>query len=157
MHFSQTCNLPIDNGIKVRYNKGTTKKQHRQQAKVLKTERRKKHMKKFTGIVVNEKTINTAEYLMHIYPEQDRLINELLDCITYGIACREDACTYIHGINAVMTKLFNAIDNEAFDDRDVSDAEYAEIITEIKEIFTHLDGFINDYINELIYTFGIDE
>ena len=114
-------------------------------------------MKKFTGIVASEKAINTAEILRCEYPEQDRLINELIDFITYGIACREDACTYIHAINAVMSELFNAIDNEAFDDRDVSDAEYAEIITEIKKIYAGLDSFIDEYINELIYTFGIDE
>ena len=114
-------------------------------------------MKKFTGIIANEKAIDTAECLMRIYPEQDRLINELLDCITYGIACREDACTYIHSINDVMDELFNAIKEEALDDRDVSDAEYAEIITEIKEIAAELDSFMDDYINELIYTFGINE
>ena len=114
-------------------------------------------MKKFTGIVASEKAINTAELLRCEYPEGDKFINELLDCITYGIACREDACTYIHAINAVMSELFYNIENDPLDDRDVSDKEYSEIITELKEIFTELDGFINEYINELIYTFGINE
>ena len=114
-------------------------------------------MKKFTGIIASAKAIESAEYLCRIYPEQDRLINELIDCITYGITCKEDACTYIHAINAVMSELFYNIENEAFDDRDISDKEYSEIITELKEIFTELDSFINEYIDELTYTFGINE
>ena len=114
-------------------------------------------MKKFTGIVASEKTVDTIELLRREYPEGDKLLNELLDCITYGIACRDDAYTYIHGINALMSELFYNIDSEAFDDRDVTDVEYAEIITEIKKIYTELDGFINEYIDELTYTFGIDE
>ena len=56
-----------------------------------------------------------------------------------------------------MTEIFNAIKEEAFDDRDITDAEYAEIITEIKDIATELDSYIDDYINELVYTFGINE
>ena len=114
-------------------------------------------MKKFTGIVANEKTVATIELLRCEYPEADRLINEILDCITYGITCREDACTYTHAINAAMDELFYNIENDSLDDRDVSDVEYAEIITEIKEIYTELNSLINDYINELIYTFGINE
>ena len=114
-------------------------------------------MKKFTGIVASEKAINTAEFLRCEYPEQDKLINELIDFITYGITCRDDAYTYIHGINALMSELFYNIQEEALDDRDVTDAEYAEIITEIKKTAAELDSFINDYINELIYTFGINE
>lgn len=114
-------------------------------------------MLKFTGIVASEKTVVTIELLRREYPESEKILNELLDCITYGITCREDACTYIHAINAAMEELFYTIKEEAFDDRDVSDVEYAEIITEIKEIYTDLDGLINDYINELIYTFGINE
>lgn len=114
-------------------------------------------MKKFTGIVASEKAINTAEFLRCEYPEQDRVINELIDCITYGITCKDDAYTYIHAINAVMSELFYNIENDALDDRDVSDKEYSEIITEIKKIYIDLDGFINEYIDELIYTFGINE
>lgn len=114
-------------------------------------------MKKFAGIVASEKTISTAEFLRCEYPEQDRLINELIDSITYGISCKEDACTYIHAINALMNELFNAIDNEAFDDRDVTDAEYAAAISEIKGIAVELESYIDEYINELIYTFGINE
>ena len=114
-------------------------------------------MRKFSGIVASEKTVDTIEFLRCEYPEGDKLLNELLDCITYGINCREDACTYTHAINAVMSELFYNIENEAFDDRDVSDAEYAAVISEIKEIFSQLDGFINEYIDELTYTFGIDE
>lgn len=114
-------------------------------------------MKKFTGIIASEKTISAAELLRCEYPEGDKLLNELLDFVTYGITCREDALTYIHAINALMSELFSNIENDSLDDRDVSDAEYAEIISEIKEIFSQLDGFINEYIDELTYTFGINE
>lgn len=114
-------------------------------------------MKKFTGIIASEKAVESAEHLAHIYPEQDRLINELIDYITYGIACKEDACTYIHAINAVMDELFNTINSDVLDDRDVSDAEYAAAISEIKNTAARLDSFIDDYIQDLICEFGIDE
>ena len=114
-------------------------------------------MKKFTGIVASEKTVEAIELLRAEYPEGDKLLNELFDCITYGIACREDACTYTHAINAAMDELFYSIENDSLDDRDLSDAEYAEIITEIKGIAVELDSFINEYIDELAYTFGINE
>ena len=114
-------------------------------------------MKKFTGIIASEKTINTAEHLSRIYPEQDRLINELIDSITYGVTDKDDAYTYIHLADNLMSELFYNIKNDSLDGRDVSDAEYAAIITEIKDIAAELDSFINEYINELIYTFGINE
>ena len=114
-------------------------------------------MKTFTGIVASEKAINTAEYLSRIYPEQDRLINELIDSVTYGVTDKADALTYIHVADDLMSELFHAIREEAFDDRDVSDAEYGEIISEIKNTAVKLDSFIDEYINELIYTFGINE
>lgn len=114
-------------------------------------------MKKFTGIVANEKTVESIELLRREYPEGDKLLNDLLDCITYGITCREDACTYTHAINAAMDELFYNIENDSLDDRDLSDAEYAAIITEIQGIAAELDSFINEYINELVYTFGINE
>ena len=112
-------------------------------------------MKKFTGIIANEKAIEVAEYLARIYPEQDRLINELIDYVTYGIACRDDAYTYIHIIDDAMTKICNAIRNESFDDRDLSDAEYEHAIDEIKEVAAELESFIDDYIDDLICEFGL--
>lgn len=114
-------------------------------------------MKTFTGIIASEKAINTIELLRCEYPEGEKLINELVDCITYGIACKEDACTYTHAINAIMAELFYNIENDSLDDRDVSDKEYSEIITEIKDIYIDLDGLINEYVTDLIYNFGIDE
>lgn len=112
-------------------------------------------MKKFTGIVANEKTIEVAEYLARIYPEQDKLINELIDYVTYGIACRDDAYTYIHIIDDAMTEICSAIRNESFDDRDLSDAEYEHAIDEITEVVTELDSDIDDYMNDLICEFGL--
>ena len=112
-------------------------------------------MKKFTGIIASAKAIETAEYLCRIYPEQDRVINELIDSITYGVTDKEDAYTYIHLADDLMSELFNAIREEAFDDRDVSDVEYAAIITEIKGIATELDSYIDDYINNLICEFDL--
>ena len=114
-------------------------------------------MEKFTGIIASEKAINIAEFLRCEYPEQDKLVNELIDFITYGITCRDDACTYIHAINAVMSELFYNIENDSLDDRDITDKEYSEIITEIKKTAAELDSFTDEYINELIYTFGVNE
>lgn len=112
-------------------------------------------MLKFTGIIASEKAINTAEYLMRIYPEQDRLINELIDSVTYGVTDKADALTYIHLADDLMSELFNAIRNESFDDRDLSDAEYEHAIDEITEVATELDSDIDDYMNDLICEFGL--
>ena len=112
-------------------------------------------MKKFTGIVASEKTVEAIELLRAEYPEGDKLLNELFDCITYGIACREDACTYTHAINAAMDELFYSIENDSLDDRDLSDAEYAAAISEIKGIAADLDSYIDDYINDLICEFDL--
>ena len=112
-------------------------------------------MKKFTGIIASEKALESAEYLMRIYPEQDRLINELIDSVTYGVTDKADALTYIHAADDLMTEIFNAIDDEAFDDRDLSDAEYAAAISEIKGIAADLDSYIDDYINDLICEFDL--
>ena len=114
-------------------------------------------MKKFTGIVASEKTLDAIELMRCEYPEGDKLLNELFDCVTYGITCKEDACTYTHAINAVMDELFNTINSDVLDDRDITDVEYAEIITEIKGIYADLDSFIDDYIQDLICEFGINE
>lgn len=112
-------------------------------------------MKKFTGIVASEKAINTAEYLSRIYPEQDKLINELIDSVTYGVTDKADALTYIHLADDLMSELFHAIREEAFDDRDFSDAEYEHAIDEITEVATELDSDIDDYMNDLICEFGL--
>ena len=112
-------------------------------------------MLKFTGIVASEKAVESAEYLMRIYPEQDRLINEIIDSITYGVTDKEDAFTYIHVADDLMTELFNAIHNEAFDDRDISDAEYEHAIDEIKDIASELESYIDDYIDDLICEFDL--
>ena len=112
-------------------------------------------MKKFTGIIASEKAIETAEYLSRIYPEQAQLINELIDCITYGITDKADALTYIHLADDLMSELFHAIREEAFDDRDFSDAEYEHAIDEITEVATELDIYIDDYMNDLICEFGL--
>lgn len=112
-------------------------------------------MKKFTGIIANEKAIEVAEYLARIYPEQDSLINELIDSITYGVTDKADALTYIHAADDLMSELFHAIREEAFDDRDLSDAEYEHAIDEIKDIATELDSYIDDYIDDLICEFDL--
>ena len=112
-------------------------------------------MLKFSGIVANEKTIESAKYLCRIYPEQDRLINDLIDSVTYGVTDKEDALTYIHLADSLMTEIFNAIREEVFDDRDFSDAEYEHAIDEIKDVAAELDSYIDDYINNLICEFDL--
>ena len=112
-------------------------------------------MLKFSGIVASTKTIETAEYLIHIYPEQDRLINELIDSVTYGVTDKADALTYIHVADDLMTELFHAIREEAFDDRDITDAEYEHAIDEITDVAAELDSYIDDYMNDLICEFGL--
>ena len=112
-------------------------------------------MKKFTGIIASEKAVESAEHLAHIYPEQDSLINELIDSITYGVTDKADALTYIHLADDLMSELFNAIKEEAFDDRDFSDAEYEHAIDEITAVAVELDSYIDDYMNDLICEFDL--
>ena len=123
--------------------------------KVVKTEKRKNTMTTFTGIIASQKAIETAEYLSRIYPEQDRLINELIDSVTYGVTDKADALTYIHAAGDIMSELFHAIKEEAFDDRDLSDAEYEHAIDEITEVAVELDSYIDDYMNDLICEFDL--
>ena len=112
-------------------------------------------MLKFSGIVASDKAIESAEYLSRIYPEQAKLINELIDSVTYGVTDKADALTYIHAAGDIMAELFNAIHNEAFDDRDLSDAEYEYAIDEITEVAAELDNYIDDYIDDLACEFGL--
>ena len=103
------------------------------------------------------KTVNNIEKLRAIYPEQGSLIDEMLDCALYEICDVDDVVTYLHEMNIVMNKLFEAIDIEAFDNRELSDKEYAAIVNEIEKIATDIDSDIDEYINYLMYIYDIDD
>ena len=101
------------------------------------------------------KIVNNIEKLRAIYPEQGNLIDKMLECALYEICDIEDVITYLHEMNIVMDKLFEAIDIEAFDNRELSDKEYATIINEIEKIATDIDSDIDEYINYLMYIYDI--
>ena len=101
------------------------------------------------------KIANNIEKLRAIYPEQDNLMDEMLECVMYDIRDIEDVITYLHEMNIIMNKLFEAIDIEAFDNRELSNKEYAAIINEIEKIATDIDSDTDEYIDYLIYIYNI--
>lgn len=103
------------------------------------------------------KIVNNIEKLRAIYPEQGNLIDKMLECALYEICDVEDIITYLHEMNIVMDKLFEAIDIEAFDNRELSDKEYAVIINEIEKIATDIDSDTDEYINYLMYIYDIHD
>ena len=98
--------------------------------------------------LINE-VINSIETLRIAYPEKDRFIDEVLECALGDIYDASDALTYIHTVNAVMIKLFDTIDLEELNDRDISDREYSEIITDIKLKAEEVDSALYDYIDAI--------
>ena len=101
------------------------------------------------------KIVNNIEKLRAIYPEQGNLIDDMLECALYDICDIEDIITYLHEMNIIMDKLFEAIDIEAFDNRELSDKQYATIINEIEKIATDIDSDTDEYINCLMYIYDI--
>ena len=99
--------------------------------------------------------LNNIEKLRAVYPEQGNLIEKMLECALYEICDVEDIITYLHEMNIVMDKLFEAIDIEAFDNRELSDKEYSAIINEIEKIATDIDSDIDEYTNYLMYIYDI--
>ena len=97
-----------------------------------------------------DSVLENIEDLRKAYPEQDRLINELYNCATYYIYDSVDAMSYMHEIDKVMSQLFDIIDNENFDDRDLSDKDFAEVITNIKRIAENIDISIYEYVQYVI-------
>ena len=103
------------------------------------------------------KILNNIEKLRAVYPEQGDLIDEMLECALYEICDIEDVITYLHEMNIIMNKLFEAIDIEAFDNRELSNKEYAAIINEIEKIATDIDSDMDEYINYLMYIYDIHD
>ena len=101
------------------------------------------------------KIVNNIEKLRAIYPEQDALIDEMLECVVYDICGADDVISYMHETNAILKELFNAIDIEAFDNRELSDDEYAATVREIEEIAINIESCIDEYIDHLLYIYHI--
>ena len=97
------------------------------------------------------------EELLQAYPEQEKLINELFHCATYDIYDSVDAMTYINIVNAEMIKLFDIIDLEDFNDRDITDKEFGEIISNIKRIAENIDIAIYEYVQYVLEDYRIEE
>ena len=120
-----------------------------------KLNKQKEGSKTMTREKALNKIVNNIEKLRAIYPEQNKLIDDMLECALYDICDVEDIITYLHEMNIIMDKLFEAIDIEAFDNRELSDKEYAAIINEIEKIATDIDSDTDEYINYLMYIYDI--
>ena len=102
-----------------------------------------------------EKRINE---LKAVYPEQIGLIDELADCATsarYGFFDDEEALATVHEIDDLLEELWEVVYNENFDDRDLTDKEFAKVITDIKDKVARLESVINDYREDLIIKFDL--
>ena len=103
------------------------------------------------------KILNNIEELRAAYPEQDRFIDKIYDCVTYEIYDKEDAISYICENENIMHKLFEIIDNENFDNRDITDEEFGKIITNIKSIAENLDIAIYDYVEYISEKYNLND
>lgn len=92
------------------------------------------------------------------YPEQDKLINDLLNdmlYLRYDIADAQDALTAIHTVRDSLNALWDAVDMEDFNDRDISDEAFAKIIVNIKNTLTALEWIIDSDIQDTIYEYDL--
>ena len=101
------------------------------------------------------KIVNNINELSALYPEQDNLIDKMLECVMHDICDVDDVISYRHEINTIMNELFDAIDIEAFDNRELSDKEYAVTISKIEKIAVSIDTCIDEYIDYLIDIYHI--
>lgn len=102
-----------------------------------------------------EKRINE---LKAVYPEQIRLIDEVADCAytaAYGFLDDEEALATVHEIDDLLEELWEVVYNENLDDRDLTDKEFAKVITDIKDKVARLESVINDYREDLIIEFDL--
>lgn len=110
-----------------------------------------------TGYRTVKEIVKHIDELNKAYPEQEKFINELFNCAIYDVYDADDAKAYIHGINSAMDELFDIIENENFDDRNITDKEYSEIITDIKRIAENIDSAIIEYVGYLIDDYHLYE
>ena len=96
-----------------------------------------------------DEIVKDIKRLRIAYPEQTRFINELEKCVTANICDTIDAKVYIYKAKALMTALFDTIEDERFDDRCITDMQYAEVISKIKAVAVDLDAAVTDYIEFL--------
>lgn len=111
-------------------------------------------------MLVTRTTAEIEKYIEELrlaYPEQDKLIDEILHYARYDIYDSVDAMTYINIVNAEMIKLFNTIELEDFNDRDITDKEFSEIITNIKRIAENIDIAIYEYVQYVLEDYRLEE
>lgn len=92
------------------------------------------------------------------YPEQDKLINDLLNdalCLRYDVCDSADAITAIHTVRESLNALWNAVDMENLNDRDISDKAFAEIIVNIKNTLAAIEWIIDSDVQDAIYKYDL--
>ena len=98
-----------------------------------------------------------VEWLRKAYPEKSKLIDELEECVQYEIYDSTDAKTYIYEIDNAMIALYDAVNLEEFNDRLITNAQYADAITNIKDILNYIDFYIDDFKIHLNYIYSLDK
>lgn len=102
------------------------------------------------------KTIINA--LVAMYPEQDKLINEILENVEYlryDTFDSDDAITAIHIIDNITADFWEILENENLDSRDLSDMQYSIVITDIKQKAVELDAIIDNYRQDAISKYSL--
>ena len=98
-----------------------------------------------------------VEWLRKAYPEKSNLIDELVECVEYEIYDSTDAQTYIHEIDNAMIALYDAVELEEFNDRPLTNEQFTDAITNIKDILNYIDFYIDDYKMHLNYLYNLDD
>lgn len=96
--------------------------------------------------------------LIAMYPEQARLINEIMNNVEYlrdTVNTAEDALTAIHCIDDTTADFWEILENENLDSRDLTDIQYSIVITDIKEKTVELDALIDGYRQDAISKFNL--
>lgn len=91
--------------------------------------------------------------LLAQYPEQTQLINEISNSAEYlrdTVSTAEDALTAIRAVDDTTAELWEILENEKFNNRDLTDMQYSIVITDIKQKAVELDSVIDDYRQDAI-------
>lgn len=96
--------------------------------------------------------------LIAIYPEQEDLLEEMyadVEVLDLEVAKKRNVALGIWCVDDILNLLWDRVDNENLDDRNLTDKEFAIVITDIKDKVANLESVIADYRAELIAKFNL--
>ena len=96
--------------------------------------------------------------LIAIYPEQEDLLEEMyadVELLDLEVTKKRNVVLGIWCVDDILNLLWDRVDNENLNNRDLTDKEFAIIITDIKDKVAKLESIIADYRAELIDKFNL--